>query len=105
MEHKYWAPTKTHTHQTADASNRVLEVVNDTPGDYTKTTFKYDDAGRQTEIADYDRSGRLLRKSITEYQQDVSGNWIEQREFNWDVTLGNKPPKLGFVNRRTITYY
>ena len=105
VEHKYWAPTKTHTYQTTDAHNRVLEVVNDSPGDYTKTTFRYDEAGRQTEIANYDRSGKLLRKGITEYQEDVNGNWIEQKESDWDVTLGNKPPKLGSVNRRTITYY
>ncbi len=105
IEHKYWAPTKTQTYQTTDAHNRVLEVVNDSPGDYTKTTFRYDEAGRQTEIANYDRSGKLLRKGITEYQEDVNGNWIEQKESNWDVTLGSKPPKLGSVNRRTITYY
>jgi hypothetical protein len=105
IEHKYWAPTKTHTYQTTDAHNRVLEVVNDSPRDYTKTTFRYDEAGRQTEIANYDHSGKLLRKGITEYQEDVNGNWIEEKESHWDVTMGNKPPKLGLVNRRTITYY
>jgi YD repeat-containing protein len=105
VEHKYWAPTKTHTYQTTDAHNRVLEVINDSPGDYTKTTFRYDEAGRRTEIANYDRSGKLLRKGITKYQEDANGNWIEEKESDWDVTLGNKPPKLGLVNRRTITYY
>jgi hypothetical protein len=48
LEHKYWAPTKTHTYQTTDANNRVLEVIEERPGDYTKTTFRYDEAGRQT---------------------------------------------------------
>jgi YD repeat-containing protein len=105
VEHKYWAPTKTHTYQTTDAHNRVLEVINDSPGDYTKTTFRYDEAGRRTEIANYDRSGKLLRKGITKYQEDANGNWIEEKESDWDVTLGNKPPKLGSVNRRIITYY
>jgi YD repeat-containing protein len=105
LEHKYWAPTKTHTYQTTDANNRVIEVINDAPGDYTKTTYHYDGSGRRTEIANYDHSGKLLRKGITRYQDDGNGNWIEQREYNWDVTLGNKPPKLGLVNRRTITYY
>ena len=105
VERKYWAPTKTHTYQTTDAHNRVLEVIDDSPGDYTKTTFRYDEVGRQTEIANYDRSGKLLRSGITEYQEDGNGNWTEQREYNWDVTLGNKPPNLGSVNRRTITYY
>jgi len=105
VEHKYWAPTKTHTYQTTDAHKRVLEVVNDSPGDYTKTTFRYDEAGRQTEIADYDRSRKLLRKGVTEFQEDVNGNWTEQKESDWDATLGSKPPKLGSVNRRTVTYY
>jgi hypothetical protein len=105
VEHKYWAPTKTHTYQTTDGNNRVLQVIDDAPGHYTKTTFHYDRAGRQTEIANYDRSGKLLRKSITEYQEDGNGNWVEQREYNWDATLGNRTPKLGSINRRTITYY
>jgi hypothetical protein len=105
VEHKYWAPTKTHTCQTTDAHNQVLELISDSPGDYTKTTFRYDRAGRQTEIANYDHSGNLLRKGITEYQEDTNQNWTEQRESDWDVTLGNKPPKLGSVNRRTITYF
>jgi hypothetical protein len=48
IEHKYWAPTKTHTYQTTDANNRVLEVIDDSPGHYTKTTYRYDGAGRQT---------------------------------------------------------
>jgi len=87
VEHKYWAPTKAHTYQTTDAHNRVLEVINDSPGDYTRTTFRYDDAERQTEIANYDHSGKLLRKGITEYQEDVNGNWIEQKESRWDVTM------------------
>ena len=39
------------------------------------------------------------------YQDDENGNWIEQREYTWDAALGNKHPKLGAVNRRTITYY
>ena len=26
-------------------------------------------------------------------------------EINWDAALGNKHPKLGAVNRRTIAYY
>jgi hypothetical protein len=105
VEHKYWAPTKTHTFQTTDAHNQVLEVINDSPGDYTKTTYRYDKAGRQTEIVNYDHSGKLLRKGITEYQEDANENWTEQKESDWDVTLGKKPPKLGSVNRRTITYY
>lgn len=105
VEHKYWAPTKTHTYQITDANNRVLEVIEDSPGHYAKTTFRYDEAGRQTEIANYDHSGKLLHKGIAEYQEDGNGNWIEQKEYNWDVTLGSKPPKLGSVNRRTISYY
>jgi YD repeat-containing protein len=105
VEHKYWAPTKTHTYQTTDANNRVLEVIEESAAYYTRTTFRYDGAGRQTEIANYDRSGKLLHKGSTEYQEDGNGNWIEQREYNWDATMRNKPPKLGSVNRRTITYY
>lgn len=106
VEHKCWAPTKTHTYQTTDANGRVLEVIEESPGYYWKTTFRYDGAGRQTEIANHHRSGKLLHKSIiTEYQNDGNGNWIEQREYNWDAGLGNKPPKLGSVSRRTITYY
>ena len=103
--HKYWAPTKTHAYQTTDSHNRVVEAIDESPEVYIKTTFRYDDAGRQTEVADYDRSGNLLRKATREYQDDANGNWIEQKESVWDRTLGNKPPKLGLVTRRTITYY
>lgn len=103
--HRYWAPTKTRAYQTTDSHKRVLEAIDDSPGVYIKTTFRYDDVGRQTEIADYDRSGNLLRKVSVEYQDDANGNWIEQKESIWDHTLRNKPPKLGLVTRRTITYY
>ncbi len=104
VEHKYWAPTKTHTYQTTDAQNHTLEVVDDSPSDYTKTTYKYDKRN-QTEIANYDRAGTLLRKSTTQYQEDGHGNWIEQNEYHWDQSMGANPPKLGEVNRRFITYY
>lgn len=105
VEHKYWAPTKTHTYQTTDGQNRVLEVIDESPGSYTKTAFGYDKAGRQTEIANYDRSGKLLRKSITKYQADENGNWIEQEDSHWDATMGSKPPIPDAVVRRTITYH
>src|SRR5581483_11747062 len=34
VEHKYWAPTKTDTYQTTDSKNRVVEVINDSAGQY-----------------------------------------------------------------------
>jgi len=105
VEHKYWAPTKTDTYQTTDSKNRVVELINDSAGEYTKTTYRYDEAGRQTEIANYDRSGKLLRKSLTRYQEDANGNWSEEKEFHWDVTLGSKPPKLVYLSHRIVTYY
>lgn len=105
VEHRYWAPTKTDTHQTTDTQNRVLEVIDESPGGYTKTTFQYDAAGRQTEIENYDRSGKLTQKAVTEYRDDGSGNWIEQREYSWNYSMASKPPKLAVVTRRTITYY
>ena len=40
VEHKYWAPTKTHTYQTTDVHNRILEVINDSPTFYAKTTLR-----------------------------------------------------------------
>lgn len=105
VEHKYWAPTKTHTYQTTDSKNRIVEVINDSAGEYTKTTYCYDNAGRQTEIANYDRNGKLLRKSLSKYQEDANGNWIEQRDLHWDVALGDKPPKLVSLSHRVVTYY
>lgn len=103
VEHKYWAPTKTHTYQTADAHNHTLEVINESPHDYTKTTFRYDGAGRQTEIANYDKSGKLLRRVTTRYEVDGNGNWIEQKDFLWEAATGKS--KLSSVSRRIITYY
>ncbi len=50
-------------------------------------------------------SGKLLHKIVMEYQEDENGNWIEQREPDWDDTLEDKPPKLVVVSRRTIAYY
>jgi len=105
VEREYWAPTKTYTYQTMDANGRVVEVISDSQGYYWRATFRYDQGGRQTQVANYDRSGKLLRKDITKYEDDGNGNWIEEREYNWDAALGNKHPKLGAVNRRTITYY
>jgi len=83
----------------------VLEAIDDAPGIYIRTTFRYDDLGRDTETANYDRSGKLLHKIVMEYQEDENGNWIEQRESDWDNTLEDKPPKLVVVSRRTIAYY
>jgi len=83
----------------------MLEETDDAPGIYIRTTFQYDDSGRDTETANYDHSGKLLHKIVMEYQEDENGNWIEQRETDWDDTLGDKSPKLVVVSRRTITYY
>lgn len=105
VEHKYWVPTKTYTYQTMAANGRVVEVISDSQGYYWRATFQYDQDGRRTQVANYDRSGKLLRKDITKYEDDGNGNWIEQREYNWDAALGNKHPKLGAVSRRTITYH
>ena len=79
--------------------------IRDSQAYYAKATFRYDQGGRRTQVANYDRSVKLLHKGITKYEDDENGNWIEQREYNWDAALGNKHPKLGAVNRRTITYY
>lgn len=105
VEHEYWAPTKVSTYQTMDANGRVVEVIKDSQGYYWRATFRYDQGGRRMQVANYDRSGNLLHQGITKYEDDENGNWIEQREYNWDAALGNKHPKLGAVNRRTITYY
>ena len=105
VEHDYSAPTQTDTYQTTDANNRVVEWIRDSQEYYAKATFRYDQGGRRTQVANYDRSGKLLHKDITKYEDDEIGNWIEQCEYNWDAALGNKHPKLGAVNRRTITYY
>ena len=105
VQHEYSAPTKTYSYQTTDANNRVVEWIRDSQAYYARATFRYDQGGRRTQVANYDRSGKLLHKGITKYEDDENGNWIEQREYNWDAALGNKHPRLGAVNRRTITYY
>ena len=71
------------------------------PGTWLKTVPPRSvEAGRQTEIANYDRAGKLLRKDIRECQEDANENWTEQKAGRLDVTSGSKPPKLGVVRRR-----
>src|SRR4029077_2042439 len=78
--HIYWAPTKTHNYTTIDKENRVIEGIQESPSDYHKITFHYDEFGRRIEMARYDRSGKLLSKDTTEYRNDNYGNWIERKE-------------------------
>jgi hypothetical protein len=103
----YWAPTKTHNYATLDKENRLIESIQESPSDYYKTTFHYDKFGRQIEMADYDRSGRLLSKETTGYRNDNYGNWIEQKKSQWVAASGSKPAQsmLVSVHTRTIAYY
>ena len=80
-------------------------MVQESPGEYIKMKFQYDDWGHQTEVASYDRSGNLIRKTVAQYQYDANGNWTEEKDFYWDATLGSTPPKLNTVRRKNITYY
>jgi len=75
----------------------VLEAIDDAPGIYIRTTFRYDDLGRDTETANYDRSGNLLHKIVMEYQEDENGNWIEQRTV--EFSLGRSSPLLASLGR------
>jgi YD repeat-containing protein len=104
LRHWYWAATKTHTWQTVK-DGKTLQVIEQSPSDYTKTTYKYDDAERMTEIANWDRAGTLLGKSVWKYQEDNFGNWTEQKEFHWEREMGARAPKLINVCRRVISYY
>jgi YD repeat-containing protein len=107
VRHTYWAPAKTYNYTTMDQENRPIETIQESPSDYHKTTFHYDGFGRRTEMANYDRSGKLVSKDTTEYRNDNYGNWIEQKESQWEAASGTKPAQstLVSVHTRTITYY
>jgi hypothetical protein len=105
IEHRYWAPAKTHTYQTTDSRGNITEVIDVSPSNYTRTTYRYDTHGRRLDLINYDRSGKRFGEETDQYKDDEHGNWIEQKEFVWHPDLGSKPPKLANVSRRTITYY
>ena len=105
VQHSYWSQTKIDTYLTTDAPGHWLETIQESTRAYVKTKFQYDEAGRRIEVDTYDRSGKLVRKTTTEYEDDANGSWTEERDFDWDVTLSEKPPKLSTIRRRTITYY
>jgi len=91
------------SYQTTDANNRPLESCSDSPQGYSKTIYRYDGAGRETETATYDRLGTLVSQTTVKYpQEDTNGNWIEAQRW---VQMGNKAAQLTQLSRRTITYY
>lgn len=105
VEHRYWAPSKTHTYQTTDPHGNITEVIDASQSSYTRTTFRYDEQGRRIDLINYDRSGKRVGEETDKYRDDEYGNWIEQKELVWNPEMGSKPPKLATVTRRTITYY
>jgi YD repeat-containing protein len=105
VQHSYWSQTKIDTYLTTDEKGHWLETIQESTRAYVKTKFQYDEAGRRIEVDTYDRSGKLVRKTITKYEDDANGSWTERRDFYWDITSSEKPPKLSTIRRRTITYY
>src|SRR2546427_759287 len=75
-----------------------IEEIWESPSGYQKTTFRYDEFGRQIESATYDRSGKLLGKDTTEYRNDDHGNWIEKKESRWQAASGHKPAQSRLVS-------
>ena len=105
VEHSYYAPTKFHRFQTTNAKGQIVELIDEPEGAFQKTIYRYDDAGRQIEDANYDRSGKLLQRITTTYTDDGYGNWIEARQDRWNQIQGPAAPKLFRLARRLITYY
>jgi hypothetical protein len=87
--------------------HRLTEQIWESPSGYQKTTFRYDEFGRQVESTYYDRSGKLVGKDTTEYRNDDHENWIEQKQSQWQAASGPKPALSRIVSMytRTITYY
>jgi hypothetical protein len=104
-ENVYLAPPNTHLHRIIDKNNHMLESIEDSPDNYTRTTYKYDDAGNQTEFAMFGRSGKLLVKKNTKRQFDAFGNWTEEKTFGWSPEMGSQKPKLFSVRKRIVSYY
>ena len=107
IQHNYFAPIKTHDYLIMNQEHRLIEEIQESPSDYSKTTFRYDGFGRQIETASYDRSGKLVSKDTTEYRYDNYENWIEQKQSQWQAASGPKPAQSRTVSMytRTITYY
>ena len=103
--HFYHPPTKTNIYTTTDQHHRLLERVEDAPDRYTRTTYHYDDDGRLTETATFDRAGQPTAKTEMKYQLDSFGNWTEQKTFTWEPKMGAKQPQLETLTRRVISYY
>src|SRR5205085_7068596 len=79
IQHDYFAPFKTRDFLIMNQEHRLTEQTWESPSGYQKTTFRYDEFGRQIESATYDRSGKLVGKDTTEYRDDDYDNWIEQK--------------------------
>jgi hypothetical protein len=90
--------------QVTDSYNRSLDYVEEpSGGKYLRISSRYDKAGRETENATYDRSGKLQGETTFQYpHEDKNGNWTEQQI--WAET-GSKAAQLLQVTHRTITYY
>ena len=106
IQHDYFAPNKTHD-WIIYQEHHTIEEIWESPSGYQKTTFRYDEFGRQIESATYDRSGKLVGKDKTEYRNDDHENWIEKKESQWQAPSGHKPAQSRLVSMytRTITYY
>jgi hypothetical protein len=90
--------------QVTDSYNRSLDYVEEpSGGKYLRISSRYDKAGRETENATYDRSGKLQGETTFQYpQEDKNGNWTEQQI--WAKT-DSKAAQLLQVTHRSITYY
>ena len=103
--HFYHPQTKADIYTTTDQHHRLLEQVEVAINRYSKTTYQYDDDGRLTETATFDRSGKPTGKTVMKYQVDSFGNWTEQKTLKWEPKMGAKPPQLESLTKRVISYY
>jgi hypothetical protein len=103
--HFYNPPTKTNIYRTTDKQHRLIEEVEDGPESYTKTTYQYDEDGRPTETATFDRSGTQIGKESTKYQVDSFGNWTEKKTLGWGPKMTSKSERLLSLTKRVISYY
>jgi hypothetical protein len=78
------------------------EVVPEVPD--TRSVFKYDENGNQTEMDDYNPNGTLIKKHVFRY--DEKGNQVEFISYNQDNTVEYKAVnKFDLSGNRTEEAY
>jgi hypothetical protein len=88
-----------------DAEDQVTQIIAERDGSLvSKTIFKYDSRGNETETSRFRPDGFLEQKIKTFYEYDSKGNWIK-RAWIWLIKDGKKISEPQSITIREITYY